>query len=79
LILQKFKTGANIFDATKIKFSPKDTSQFNINKFMRNLGISDIVDDVANDKMTAILGSKGKAKEFEKFLTYMKAGKEDYN
>jgi hypothetical protein len=71
--ITKVKTGANIFDATKIKFSPKDTSQFNINKFMRNLGISDIVDDVANDKMTAILGSKGKAKEFEKFLTYMKA------
>jgi hypothetical protein len=71
--ITKVKTGANIFDATKIKFSPKDTSQFNINKFMRNLGISDIVDDIANDKMTAILGSKGKAKEFEKFLTYMKA------
>jgi hypothetical protein len=71
--ITKVKTGVNIFDATKIKFSPKDTSQFNINKFMRNLGISDIVDDVANDKMTAILGSKGKAKEFEKFLTYMKA------
>jgi hypothetical protein len=25
--ITKVKTGANIFDATKIKFSPKDTSQ----------------------------------------------------
>ena len=38
--LEKVKTGNNIFDATKIKFSPKDTSGFNINKFMRELGIS---------------------------------------
>ena len=71
--IEKVKAGTNIFDATKIKFSPKDTSQFNINKFMRNLGISDIVDDVGSDKMTAILGGKAKSKEFEKFLTYMKA------
>jgi hypothetical protein len=25
----------------KLKFSPKDTSGFNINKFMRNLGLAD--------------------------------------
>ena len=71
--IDKVKGGTNIFDTTKIKFSPKDTSSFNINKFMRNLGISDIVDDVGSDKMTEILGGKGQAKEFEKFLTYMKA------
>ena len=71
--IEKVKAGTNIFDATKIKFSPKDTSQFNINKFMRNLGISDVVDDVGNDKMAAILGGKSQAREFEKFLTYMKA------
>ncbi len=71
--INKVKTGNNIFDATKIRFSPKDTSQFNINKFMRNLGIDDITDDVANSKMKTILGGPAQAKEFEKFLTYMKA------
>ena len=38
--IDKVKAGTNIFDATKIRFSPKDTSEFNINKFMRNLGIA---------------------------------------
>jgi hypothetical protein len=71
--IDKVKGGTNIFDATKIRFSPKDTSQFNINKFMRNLGIGDITDDVANLKMKEILGGPAQAKEFEKFLTYMKA------
>ena len=40
---------------------------------MRNLGIDDITDDVGNSKMKAILGGQQQAKEFEKFLTYMKA------
>ena len=71
--LDKVKTGNNIFDATKIRFSPKDTSGFNINKFMRELGIADPTDDVAKEKMISILGGRGQAKEFEKFLTYMKA------
>jgi phosphotransferase system IIB component len=71
--IDKVKTGNNIFDATKIRFSPKDTSSFNINKFMRNLGIDDITDDVGNSKMKAILGGPQQAKEFERFLTYMKA------
>lgn len=71
--IDKVKTGNNIFDATKIKFSPKDTSGFNINKFMRELGIADPTDDVAKEKMISILGGRGQAKEFEKFLTYMKA------
>ena len=48
--IDKVKGGTNIFDATKIRFSPKDTSMFNINKFMRNLGLSDIVDDVGQEK-----------------------------
>jgi hypothetical protein len=70
----KSEAGTNeIFDATKIKFSPKDTSGFNINKFLRELGIADPTDDVAKKKLTTILGGPGKAKEFEKFLTYMKA------
>ena len=71
--ITKVRGSNEIFDATKIKFSPKDTSMFNINKFMRNLGINDITDDVANTKIKAILGGSGKAKEFERFLTYMKA------
>ena len=71
--IDKVKLGNNIFDASKIRFSPKDTSSFNINKFMRELGISDATDDVAKEKMIAILGGRGQAKEFEKFLTYMKA------
>ena len=71
--IDKVKTGNNIFDATKIKFSPKDTSGFNINKFMRELGIADPTDDVAKEKMISILGGRAQSKEFEKFLTYMKA------
>ena len=71
--IDKVKAGTNIFDATKIKFSPKDTSMFNINKFMRELGIGDATDDVAKEKMISILGGRSQSKEFEKFLTYMKA------
>tara|TARA_R100001480_G_scaffold80049_1_gene89414 strand:+ start:8 stop:2536 length:2529 start_codon:yes stop_codon:yes gene_type:complete len=71
--IDRVRSGNSIFDATKIKFSPKDTSGFNINKFMRELGIGDITDDVAKEKMIAILGGRGQSKEFEKFLTYMKA------
>src|SRR6056300_527810 len=64
--IDKVKGGTNIFDATKIRFSPKDTSSFNINKFMRELGIGDATDDVAKEKMISILGGRGQAKEFEK-------------
>jgi len=71
--IDKVKAGTNVFDATKIKFSPKDTSGFNINKFMRELGIADPTDDVAKEKMISILGGRAQSKEFEKFLTYMKA------
>ena len=39
---------------------------------MRNLGLTDITDDVGK-KNEAILGGRAQAKEFEKFLTYMKA------
>jgi hypothetical protein len=71
--LDKVKAGTNVFDATKIRFSPKDTSGFNINKFMRELGIADPTDDVAKEKMISLLGGRAQSKEFEKFLTYMKA------
>lgn len=71
--IDKVKAGTNVFDATKIRFSPKDTSGFNINKFMRELGIADPTDDVAKEKMISLLGGRAQSKEFEKFLTYMKA------
>jgi hypothetical protein len=71
--IKKVQLGNSVFDATKIKFSPKDTSGFNINKFLRELGIGDPTDDVAKEKLITILGGRGQAKEFEKFLTYMKA------
>jgi hypothetical protein len=71
--IKKVQLGNSVFDATKIKFSPKDTSGFNINKFLRELGIADPTDDVAKEKLITILGGRGQAKEFEKFLTYMKA------
>ena len=71
--VDKVRLGNGVFDATKIKFSPKDTSGFNINKFLRELGIADPTDDVAKEKLITILGGKAQSKEFEKFLTYMKA------
>jgi hypothetical protein len=71
--VDKVRLGNGVFDASKIKFSPKDTSGFNINKFMRELGIGDITDDVGKEKLISILGGRAQAKDFEKFLTYMKA------
>lgn len=71
--VDKVRMGNGVFDATKIKFSPKDTSGFNINKFLRELGIADPTDDVAKEKLITILGGRSQSKEFEKFLTYMKA------
>ena len=71
--VDKVRLGNGVFDASKIKFSPKDTSGFNINKFMRELGIGDITDDVGKEKLITILGGRAQAKDFEKFLTYMKA------
>lgn len=71
--VDKVRLGNGVFDASKIKFSPKDTSGFNINKFLRELGIADPTDDVAKEKLISILGGRAQSKEFEKFLTYMKA------
>ena len=71
--IDKVRRGDGILDVQKIKFSPKDTSRFNINRFLRELGIQDPTNDVAKEKLVSILGGRGQAKEFEKFLTYMKA------
>ena len=71
--ISKVKTSGGILDAQKIRFSPRDTQQFNINRFLRNLGIENPVDDAAKEKMKAILGGPQAAKPFEEFITYMKA------
>ena len=34
----------------KIRFGPKDFAQFNINKFMDNLGIGKATEDLGRDK-----------------------------
>ena len=57
----------------KIKFGAKDTARFNINRFLRELGIQDPSKDEAKEKLISILGGRGQAKEFERFITYMKA------
>ena len=61
-----------IYDVSKIKFSPKDFADFNINKFMDNLGIGKATEDLGRKKMESMLGKKG-FKEFTKFTDYMKA------
>jgi hypothetical protein len=71
--LSKARTSGGILDATKIKFSPRDTQQFNINRFLRTLGIDDPTNDLAKDRLIKILGGAQKAKPFEEFITYMKA------
>ena len=65
--IDKVKAGTNIFDATKIRFSPKDTSEFNINKFMRNLGIDDITDDVGNENEGYFRVEQHKRKNLKSF------------
>ena len=71
--LEKVSRGDGIFDATKIRFSPRDTAGFKINTFLNKLGIGDITDDVAREKLITILGGRKNAQQFEKFITYMKA------
>tara|TARA_R100001129_G_scaffold183736_1_gene166867 strand:- start:2362 stop:5541 length:3180 start_codon:yes stop_codon:yes gene_type:complete len=71
--ITKAKSSGGILDATKIKFSPRDTQQFNINRFLRILGIADVENDLAKDRLVKILGGPQAAKPFEEFITYMKA------
>ena len=61
-----------IYDVSKIRFGPKDFANFNINKFMDNLGIGKATEDLGRDKMQLLLGKKG-ADDFYKFTDYMKA------
>tara|TARA_R100001480_G_scaffold111926_1_gene112942 strand:- start:1711 stop:4755 length:3045 start_codon:yes stop_codon:yes gene_type:complete len=61
-----------IYDVSKIRFSPKDFADFNINKFMDNLGIGKATEDLGRDKMMKLLG-KGGSDDFYKFTDYMKA------
>ena len=62
--IDKVKRGDGIFDATKIRFSPRDTAGFKINTFLKNLGIDDITDDVAVKKFETILGGRKNAQQF---------------
>jgi len=61
-----------IYDVSKIRFGPKDFAEFNINKFMDNLGIGKATEDLGRDKMMKLLG-KGGSEDFYKFTDYMKA------
>ena len=61
-----------IYDVSKIRFGPKDFAEFNINKFMDNLGIGKATEDLGRDQMMKLLG-KGGADDFYKFTDYMKA------
>ena len=71
--IDKVRRGGGILDAQKIKFGAKDTARFNINRFLRELGIQDPSKDEAKEKLISILGGRGQADEFERFITYMKA------
>jgi hypothetical protein len=71
--LSKVKNVNGIYDTSKIRFSPREAASFDINKFNRNLGIGDKLDDVGRNKLIKILGGREKAKDFEKFITYMDA------
>ena len=55
-----------IYDVSKIRFGPKDFAEFNINKFMDNLGIGKATEDLGRDKMMKLLG-KGGSDDFYKF------------
>ena len=61
-----------IYDVSKIRFGPKDFANFDIGKFMDNLGIGKATEDLGRDKMMKLLG-KGGADDFYKFTDYMKA------
>ena len=61
-----------IYDVSKIRFGPKDFAEFNINKFMDNLGIGKAIEDNGREKMLKMLG-KGGTNDFYKFTDYMKA------
>ena len=39
-----------IYDVSKIRFGPKDFAEFNINKFMDNLGIGKATEDLGEIK-----------------------------
>ncbi len=69
--IEKVKLGNGIFDAQKLKFSPKDTSGFQIDRFIRNLGLG--TGDMRREAFTKMMGGLDKTLEFDKFITYMKA------
>ena len=62
-----------IYDVSKIRFGPDDIADFNINKFMDNLGIGKATEDLGRDKMAALIGKGKPLDDFYKFTDYMKA------
>ena len=70
--IEDVRLNNGIYDVSKIRFGPKDFAEFNINKFMDNLGIGKATEDLGRDKMQLLLGKKG-ADDFYKFTDYMKA------
>jgi len=70
--VDKVRLGNGVFDAQKLKFSPKDTSNFQIDRFLRNLGIAGTSDD-RRAAFVKMMGGPKEAREFDRFITYMKA------
>jgi len=70
--IEDVRLNNGIYDVSKLRFGPKDFAEFNINKFMDNLGIGKATEDLGRDKMSKLLGGKGSS-DFYKFTDYMKA------
>jgi hypothetical protein len=70
--IEDIRLNNGIYDVSKLRFGPKDISEFNIKKFMDKLGIGDVTEDLGRDKMKALLGKSG-SDDFYKFVDYMKA------
>lgn len=64
--------GEGQFGISEIRFAPDDFAQFNINKFMRNLGIEGATDELSRLKLLNMLG-KDHYNSLMNFTNYMKA------
>ena len=71
--IEDVRMNNGIYDVSKIRFGRDDIAQFNINKFMDNLGIGKATEDLGRDKMAALIGKGKPLDDFYKFTDYMKA------
>jgi len=71
--IEDVRLNNGIYDVSKIRFGVDDIADFNINKFMDNLGIGKATEDLGRDKMAAIIGKGKPLDDFYKFTDYMKA------